>query len=180
VPYVRRAARDHFVEALHVELADLGRFLALARHNRELESGEAIENGQDGIDELRRDQNRLGAAILEHVGVLLGGEQRVQRNRDDAGADRAPEGDGKLDGIEVQENDAAFGAKPQFFQTPPESAACRLQLAIGERAVLLLESGLFAVTARDITIDEIGGGIIRPPLRKLLVLGHLPSPGFLF
>ena len=51
---------------------------------------------------------RCGAAVGEQVAVLLGGQQRVDRDRHDAGADRAPERHRIVDGVVQQQDDAVL------------------------------------------------------------------------
>jgi hypothetical protein len=48
--------------------------------------------------------------------ILLGRQQRIDGNRDDAGADRAPKGDRVIDGIVEQQDDAIFRAQIQSLQ----------------------------------------------------------------
>ena len=129
----------------------------------------------------RQQRWRSGAATTtaaarlsrEQVGILLGGEQRIDRYRNDAGADRAPERDGIIDGVVEQQHDAIFLAQAQRPQRRREAAGARLQLAVGQRAFGIRECDLVAETARDIGIDEIGDGVVGPALQEVFKHGSM-------
>ena len=86
----------------------------------------------------RRDDRRLRAAVREHVGVVVDRQQRVDGDRDDAGVQRAEEGDRPVDACR-----ASAGARaPRAERRAPSSAggeAARavVELAVAERAAIV-------------------------------------------
>ena len=77
-----------------------------ARHEDVLEERQLPEDRLHHRQQRRRDEQRLGAAVAEDVGVLLGRQQRVEAHRHDAGLDGAPEGHREIDRVEQQQRDA--------------------------------------------------------------------------
>ena len=105
-----------------------------------------------------------GAAVAENVGVLLGGEQRVERQHHDAGAHAAPERHRKIDGVVEQQTEPLLRPQPEIFQRRRKPAGALLQLAVAERAVGIRECDLFAKSARDRSIHQIRDRVVRPAL----------------
>ena len=66
----------------------------------------AVQHRQQGRDQRRRDHQRLGTAVGQDVADHLVRQQRVDRHRHDAGADRPPERDGEIDGVQHQQHHA--------------------------------------------------------------------------
>ena len=87
--------------------------------------------------ERRRDDRRLGAAVREHVRVVGDGQQRVDGDRDDAGVERAEEGDRPLVAVEHQQQDALLAANAQAEQGGGETARAVFEIAVGERAAIV-------------------------------------------
>jgi hypothetical protein len=122
---------------------------------------------QQGRGQRRSDDGRGCAAVRKQIVILLGRQQRIDGNRDDAGADRAPKGDRMIDGIVEQQDDAVFRAHIQSLQCRRETPGARLQLRVGERPLRVRERDLVAKAARDIGVDKIGGGVVRPALQDV-------------
>ena len=114
------------------------------------------------------DEQHARAAVGEDVGVLLRRQQRVERHRHDAGADRAQKHDREIDGVEHDHGDALFAAHAEPAQHVGGAAALLLQIAIGEfgRAVGIGE--LVAAPLLDIAVEQprhrIVGRHTAPPL----------------
>ena len=125
---------------------------------------QAVEHGHERLGQRRRSNDRRGAAVAEDVGVLLGVEQRVERQHDDAGAHAAPERHRKIDGVVEQEAEPLFRPQPERLQRAGKPAAARLQFAVAERTIGIGESDFFAKPARDLAVDEVGDGVVRPAL----------------
>src|SRR5262249_58196117 len=85
----------------------------------------------------------------------------------EGGADRRPKRDGIIDGIVKREDDAILFAQTQRLQRRCETARVCLQLRIGQRALRIRERDLVAAAARDVGIDEIGGGVVGPTLQQV-------------
>ena len=122
---------------------------------------------QQGRRQRCSDDGRGCAAVRKQIVILLGRQQRIDGNRDDAGADRAPKGDRVIDGIVEQQDDAIFRAQIQSLQRRRELAGARLQLRVGQRSLRVRERDLVAEAARDIGVDKIGGGVVRPALQDV-------------
>jgi len=103
---------------------------------------------------------------------LLGGQQRIDRDRHDAGADRAPERDRIVDGIVRHQHEPVFRAQTQHRQAGGEAIREFLQLCIGQRARGIHERHFVAETARDIFVDEIGDGVVGPALQGVFNQGR--------
>ena len=89
--------------------------------------GELPEDRLHDRQQRRRDEQRLGAAVGENVGVLFGRQQRVERHRDDAGLDGAPERDREIDGIEQQQGDARLRVEHRGGEQVGHSVAAARQ-----------------------------------------------------
>ena len=135
-----------------------------ADQNDRAQARQPIENGQQRFGQRRRGDDRRGAAVAENVGVLLRREQRVERQHHDAGAHAAPERHREIDGVVEQQTEPLFRPQPELLQRRGEPAGARLQLAIAQRTVGIGECDFFAKPARDLGIDEIGDGVVRPAL----------------
>ena len=102
--------------------------------------------GDDDVLEIRHPpdhvlhhrQQRFGneqhprAAIRQHIGILVRGQQRIERHRHDAGADRAEKHGRKIDRVEHDHRHALFAADAEPAQHVGDAAALLLQVAIGE------------------------------------------------
>jgi hypothetical protein len=96
---------------------------------------------------------------------LLGVEQRIERQHHDAGAHAAPECRRKIDRVVKQKRKPLLGPQPDIEERGSEPAAARLQVAVSLDAVGIDEGGFAGKPARDRHIDEIGDGVIGPPLQ---------------
>ena len=138
---------------------------------------QTIDDRDERLGQRRRHDDRDGAAVTQDVSVLLRGEQRIERQRHVAGAQRAPERDRKVDAVVEQQRQPLFGPQPEVFQRRGKTACARLQLAISERTLRIDERDFFSETAGDRSIDEIGNGIVRLTLQQVVQHRlHPPSP----
>ncbi len=101
-----------------------------------------------------------GAAVGEDIGVLRHIEEGVERDRDAAGAHRAPERHRIIDRVVQQQRDAFLLPDAERAQRIGEADGARLQVAVAERAVGIDERDLFGEAARHVGVDEIGDGIV--------------------
>ena len=160
----RRALRlEQFAEIriLRGRIADQHqRFERKARHR-----------GLGDFQERRRDEQRLGARILEDVAELLDRQQRVERDRNDPGADRAPEQHREIDRVEHDHRDAVFALQPKPRQHRADARAAVGKLAIGQAPRRIDEGGLGAAALRDIAVDHVERGVVA-------FHWHFPAGGF--
>ena len=96
---------------------------------------------------------------------MLGRQQGVERQCDNAGAHRAPKGDRKVDAVIKQQREAFLGLDPEIVQRRRKTARAGLQFAVAERAFRVDEGNLLGETTGDRRIDEIRNGIVRPALQ---------------
>ena len=111
-------------------------------------------------------QQRLGneqharAAIRQHIGVLIRGQQRVERHRHHAGADRAEEHHRKIHRVEHDHGDALFAADAETAQQIGDAAALLLQAGIGQFGNRVGEGEFAAAPFIDIAVEQPGHRIV--------------------
>ena len=99
---------------------------------------------------------------------MLGGEQRIERNGDDAGTHGAPERHREVDGVVEQQRDPVLLPQAQCLQSRRELEGPRLQRPIGDGPLGIHERHLVAEAARHIGVDEIGSGVVGPALQEVV------------
>ena len=177
----RLSARKQLLEKMRLVAGENRLVRGIAAHDHErAQMRQPVEDRRDGLGERRRDEDRLDPAVVEDIGVLLRGEQRVQRNAHHAGTDRAPERDRVVDRVEQQERDPAFLLQAERAEAPRKVRGFLLQFAISELPLLVDERDLAAAPARHVGVDEVARGVIGAPLRELIERnghGHLLGLG---
>jgi hypothetical protein len=177
VRHCRRGARDRlgFAQQLF-EKMHVRRSRPLARACADDDDGAQMRQPtmerQDGRSERSGGHDRGRAAVGEQIGVLLGGEQRIDGHGHDAGAYRPPECDRIIDGVGKHEDHPVLLAQPQSLQCRREAIRPLLQLGIGQRARGIHERHLVAETTRHVGVDEIGHRIVRPTLQHVFKQGR--------
>ncbi len=78
-------------------------------------------------------EQRLRAAVRQHVGVVVGGEQRVDGNGHDARVQRSEEGHRKIHGVVQAEQHTLVAAKPDLDVGLRRRSHARIQLAVALR-----------------------------------------------
>ncbi len=130
-------------------------------------------------DVLHHRQQRFGdeqhprAAVGEHIGILIRGEQRIQRHRHHTGADRAQEHDREIDRVEHDHRHPLLAADAETAQQVGKATRLSLQLAIGELRDGVVEDELVAAALVDIAVQQpshrvVGGAahaLLRTPTR---------------
>src|SRR5262249_60594141 len=96
-----------------------------------------------------------------------------ERQRDNPGAQAAPERHRKIDRVVEEEGQSLLGPDADIEEGGSKTAAARLQLAISQRAFAIDEGGLTTEAARNRFVDEIVYGVIWLPLQQ--IFQHLPS-----
>ena len=87
--------------------------------------GSCSISGQIALRQWRCHDQRAGAAIGEHIGVLRDGEIGVERDRDAAGAYRAPERHRIIDGVVQEQRDAMLAARRRAREARGQSESLR-------------------------------------------------------
>ena len=118
-----------------------------------------LQQRRDDRQQFVRDEQRAGAAVAEDSAIDIGREQGVERDRDHAGLQAAPENDREFELVEQQQRNAIFVLDFVTLEQMREAAGFLGQFAIAQRALFaarLHEGELVAVGARGVSIDEIG------------------------
>ena len=134
-----------------------------------------VEHRRNRFGECGIDDQHSRAAVGENVGVLRQRQIDIERDRDAAGADRAPEGDRIVDRVVEQQRNALLGLKAEAVQGMREAGAALLLLAISERSLGIDEGDLVRVPRRDMRVDKIGDGVVGPAFGDQL---HPAPPPF--
>jgi hypothetical protein len=80
----------------------------------------------------RENDHRASPAVREHVGVVVGRQQRVDRDRHDAGVQRAEKGDREVDAVVHRQQHAVFATQPEALQPGGAAPHALVELAIGQ------------------------------------------------
>jgi hypothetical protein len=87
-----------------------------AGHDDVFQERQLTENRLDHRQQGRRHEQHLRAAVGQHVPVLIGGQQRVERHGHDAGTDGTEEHARPVDGIVHQHGHPGFAVDAQGFE----------------------------------------------------------------
>ena len=132
----------------------------LAGHHDAFEIGHAADDVlHDRIKRLG-DEQHAGAAVGQHIGVLIRGQQGVERHRHDAGADRAEKHDREIDRVEHDHGDPLLAAHAEPAQQIGGAAALPLQVAIAEVGDGVSEGELGAAAFVDVAVEQPGDCVV--------------------
>ncbi len=106
------------------------------------------------------DEQHPGAAIRQHIGVLIRGQKRIERHRHHAGADRAEKHRRKIHGVEHDHRNALFAANAEPAQHVGDAAALLLQFAVAQLGNRVGEGELCAAALVDIAVEQPGHRVI--------------------
>ena len=95
------------------------------------------------------DERGLGARMFQHIGEIVGGEQRVDRDRDGAREHRPQEGDRPVEAILHQDQRALLAPDASILQSCGETARAIVEFAIGQRAEIVDEGRLAGAPGID-------------------------------
>mgnify|MGYP006160032311 CR=1 FL=1 len=131
------------------------------------------------------DDGGLRAAVRQHVGVVVGRQQRVHRHRHHARVQRAQEAHHPVAAVVHEQQHALFALQAQRLQRRREALHLVSQLAVGERARVVDQRGLAGAAgverdqvARDPAwVHQPGGPLQLPPLLAVThsSLARLPA-----
>ena len=134
--------------------------LCRARHQHllDLVRGQRQRLAQQG-QQRSRHQHRLRPAVAQHVGVILGGQKRIDRHRHDAGVERAQKAHWPVAAVVHQQQHPLFPAQAQRQQGGGQLALLQGQRAIAQGPLVVNEGGL--VGPRGIARDQVLGKVER-------------------
>jgi alkanesulfonate monooxygenase SsuD/methylene tetrahydromethanopterin reductase-like flavin-dependent oxidoreductase (luciferase family) len=123
------------------------------------------------------DQRGLGSRMFEHVREIIGGEQRVDRDRNDSRQQGAQEGDRPVGAILHQDEDAFLALDASLLERRGETSDPLVKLAVGHRADIVDERRL--VGTPRIGVKQMRREVERLGRRFNGAPGHqrLPRPG---
>ena len=136
-----------------------GRWFA-TRHEHVLEERELTQYRLHDLEQWRRNEESLGAAVAEDVGVLLRRQQRVEAHRHNARLDGAPERNRKIDRIEQEQCHARLARDAVGRAQIGHTVGAGLQLAVGQRLVGIDESRLGRPAQGDVAVDHVRRRIV--------------------
>jgi len=116
-----------------------------------------------GVDVKLLDQealHRLGAAVGEHVLVILRREQRVDGDRHDTRLDRAEERHRPVDGVVHRNQDAVFHPEAQRQQVVAEAVHPLGEIAEAALARIVDVGGLCAPPGLQVPADQVLGRVV--------------------
>ena len=145
-----------FQQLLQPEVTVLGTAERARRHHQ-LRRDCGLHLGEQRI----ADNHRLGTAIVGEVFVVGLGEQGVDRDRNQTGADRTEKHHRKVYRVEHDQEHALLWLEAETKQ----GIACTLhlfrELGVGERAELVIERRRSAASGLELTVHEITGRVER-------------------
>jgi hypothetical protein len=94
-----------------------------------------------------RNQHRLRAAVREHVGIVVGGQQRVDGHRHDAGVHRAEEGHRPVGAVQHQQQHPLLAPHAGRRAAGGHAANPLVELAVTQRALVVDEGDLGGAAA---------------------------------
>ena len=163
-------------EVLELDLAEVER-LRRARHDDGVDF--VIRFGERGFQrwlDRAADQRGLGARMLEHVGEIVGGEQRVDRDRNDARQHRAQEGDRPVGAILHEDERALLALDAPLLERGGEPSGAIVEFAVSHGAGVVDERRL--IRAPRIGLKQMRREVERLRRRFNRACGHrrLPAP----
>ena len=132
----------------------------VARDDDVLEIGAILDRLLEFREQRLRHHQAFGAAVGEHEAVVVLGEQRVDRHRDDAALQAAEKSDRPVDGIEHHDHHALFAPDAEPAQRGAETRRPVGELAIGDRAPAVDIGRLVGAAGGEIRLQYVGGEIV--------------------
>ena len=117
-------------------------------------------SGANAGRERRRDDQRAGAAVAQHVIVVGRRQQRVRRDRHDARLDRTQEDGGEIDRVEETDEHPLFRAQPKSGERVGAAVHPLGELAVRVRARIIDVGDLAGAPSGEIALDEVVRGVV--------------------
>ena len=113
--------------------------------------------GRERGQQRARHQHRLGARVLQHVGVVVGRQQGVDGHRHQAGVQAAQEGHRPVQPVVHQQQHALLAAQHQAQQAGGQAAHALVELAVAQGAAVVGKGGLGG--ALGVGGQQVGGEV---------------------
>ena len=152
-----REGRLPVEEGLELRLAEFER-LRGARYDDlvDLVVGLGQRRFEGGLDRAA-DDDALRARMFEHVGVVVGGQQGVDRDRNDAGEKRAQKRHRPVGAIEHEEHHPLLAFDAGVLERRGEAARALVEFAVSERAQIVDERDL--VRTAGVRLEKMPGEV---------------------
>lgn len=118
------------------------------------------EDRGKALQERARNDEGAGAAVAQHEVVISRGQKRVDRNRNDAGLDRAQEHGRKINRIEQAQQDLLLGFDPKMAKGIGGAIDAFGELLVSVCAGIIDKSGLVATPGSKVAINEIDRRVV--------------------
>jgi hypothetical protein len=150
-----------------------------ACHDDVLQERQVAKDRLDHRQQGCRHEQHLRAAVRQHVLVLVGGQQRVQRHGDDAGADGTEENAWPVDRIVHQNAHTGLAGDPQVFENVCGLARARNEFGEGQLPFVIDVGNLAATAFSQVAVRQVKRGVIerRFAHRFLPYIFHPPLGG---
>ena len=113
-----------------------------------------------GVRQRRADQRHLGSGVVQEVGVVVGLEVGVDRDRDRAQLDGAEEGACEVGAVQNRHEDAVLHLDAQLAQRVAPTVGGFGDLAVGVVAVLGADRHLAGAAGFQVGVQEVSGGVV--------------------
>ena len=140
------------------------------RHDHVAEGALTGERGLDGGEEFFAHGEHRRPAVAQHVGVVVGLERRVRRDRHRPDPDRPPEQVRELRGVQHQQQDPLFRAHAEVAQGVPRAVDLAQEGPVGDPIVAGINGDAVAPPLVQVSVQKRGGNV--ELLRKLEGCGH--------
>ncbi len=144
------------VSALQVQMTAR----VLARDDHMLEERQAFQHRCQGRQDLLGDHQRARAAVFEHELVVGGREQRVHRDGHNAGLDCTQEHAGKVDRVEMAQQDATLHLQAEAGQRIGGAVHPLSEIGVGVAAGVVDVGELVGATGEQIALDQVVRSVV--------------------
>ncbi|MNL05123.1 hypothetical protein D3C87_1257040 [compost metagenome] len=119
-----------------------------------------VDGGLHGPEQRRGHHHGPRAAVVEHIGVVIHGQQRVHRHRHHAGQQAAEEHGREIDGIERAQQHALLAPEARLAQRAGKAAAARVEFGKGGRAGIVDIGHLGATAGGEVARQQVIGRVV--------------------
>ena len=155
---VQQRAGVEEIGKARVSLIDIGR-LAIRLRDEDVRQAKPCEHRAQRGQQRCGNDDTFRATVGQDVADLVGRQQRVDGNRHDAGAQRAPERNREIDRVEHHQREPALAGDADAVQSGGEPRGRIVQARVVQRAPRIGKHRRAASAFADVAIDEIVDGV---------------------
>jgi len=131
-----------------------------ARHDDMLQERRRLDRRLEPRQERRRHHEHARPAVPQHELVVRRREERVHRDRDDAGLDRAEEHARPVDRVQMHQHDPVLHLEPEPAERVRGAIHALRELGIGIPARIVYVCELAAPAGGEIALDQVVRGVV--------------------